>query len=139
MKEYDKKIAAQLDGINRLFLALKRECETYRVLESVSHISLKLNRLLTEMERFLEEQEGGEKREKVLELYFRVRAFLNIHDIMDENYVIYSELEADGRFKVKLFCINPAVNLQGCLEQGNGTVFFSATLLPIGIIKIFFR
>ena len=90
MKEYDKKIAAQLDGINRLFLALKRECETYRVLESVSHISLKLMRLLTEMERFLEEQEGGEKREKVLELYFRVRAFLNIHDIMDENYVIYS-------------------------------------------------
>lgn len=130
VKEYDKKIAAQLDGINRLFLALKRECETYRVLESVSHISLKLMRLLTEMERFLEEQEGGEKREKVLELYFRVRAFLNIHDIMDENYVIYSELEADGRFKVKLFCINPAVNLQGCLEQGNGTVFFSATLLP---------
>lgn len=135
VKEYDKKIADQLDGINRLFLALKRECETYRVLESVSHISLKLMRLLTEMERFLEEQEGGEKREKVLELYFRVRAFLNIHDIMDENYVIYSELEADGRFKVKLFCINPAVNLQGCLEQGNGTVFFSATLLPIRYYK----
>lgn len=135
VKEYDKKIAAQLDGINRLFLALKRECETYRVLESVSHISLKLMRLLTEMERFLEEQEGGETREKVLELYFRVRAFLNIHDIMDENYVIYSELEADGRFKVKLFCINPAVNLQGCLEQGNGTVFFSATLLPIRYYK----
>ena len=135
VKEYDKKIAAQLDGINRLFLALKRECETYRVLESVSHISLKLMRLLTEMERFLEEQEGGEKREKVLELYFRVRAFLNIHYIMDENYVIYSELEADGRFKVKLFCINPAVNLQGCLEQGNGTVFFSATLLPIRYYK----
>ena len=135
VKECDKKIAAQLDGINRLFLALKRECETYRVLESVSHISLKLMRLLTEMERFLEEQEGGEKREKVLELYFRVRAFLNIHDIMDENYVIYSELEADGRFKVKLFCINPAVNLQGCLEQGNGTVFFSATLLPIRYYK----
>lgn len=135
VKEYDKKIAAQLDGINRLFLALKRECETYRVLESVSHISLKLMRLLTEMERFLEEQEGGETREKVLELYFRVRAFLNIHDIMDENYIIYSELEADGRFKVKLFCINPAVNLQGCLEQGNGTVFFSATLLPIRYYK----
>lgn len=135
VKGYDKKIAAQLDGINRLFLALKRECETYRVLESVSHISLRLMRLLTEMERFLEEQEGGEIREKILELYFQVRAFLNIHDIMDENYVIYSELEADGRFKVKLFCINPAANLQAFLEQGNGTVFFSATLLPIRYYK----
>ncbi len=87
------------------------------------------------MERFLEEREGGEEREKVLELYFQVRAFLYIHDIMDENYVIYSELEADGRFKVKLFCINPAVNLQNYLEQGNGTIFFSATLLPVRYYK----
>ena len=135
VRETDKKLAALLDGINRLFLALKRECETYRVLESVSHISLKLLHLLTEMERFLEEREGGEEREKVLELYFQVRAFLYIHDIMDENYVIYSELEADGRFKVKLFCINPAVNLQNYLEQGNGTIFFSATLLPVRYYK----
>lgn len=135
VKEEDKKLAAQLDGVNRLFLSLKRECETYRVMESVSHIALKLLHLLTEMERFLEEQEAGEKREKVLELYFQVRAFLYIHDIMDENYVIYSELETDGRFKVKLFCINPAVNLQNYLAQGNGTVFFSATLLPIRYYK----
>lgn len=135
IKGSDKKMAALLDGTNRLFLALKKECENYRELESVSHISLKLMQLLTEMERFLEEQETGEKREKVLELYFQVRSFLNIYDILDENYVIYSELEEDGRFKVKLFCINPAVNLQNCLEQGNGTVFFSATLLPIRYYK----
>lgn len=131
----DRKLASLLDGVNRLFLALKRECESYRVLESVSHISLKLMHLLTEMERFLEEGESAEEREKVLDLYFQVRAFLNIHDIMDENYVIYSELEEDGRFKLKLFCINPAVNLQSCLEQGNGTIFFSATLLPIRYYK----
>ncbi len=135
VKNIDKKLASLLDGVNRLFLALKRECESYRVLESVSHISLKLMRLLTEMERFLEEQEAGEMREKVLELYFQIRAFLNINDIVDENYVIYSELEADGRFKLKLFCINPASNLQHYLEQGNGTVFFSATLLPVRYYK----
>ena len=27
-------------------------------------------------------------------------------------YVIYSEYQQDGRFMVKLFCVNPAVNLQ---------------------------
>ena len=48
---------------------------------------------------------------------------------------IYSELERDGRFKVKLFCVNPAANLQNYLEQGNSTIFFSATLLPIRYYK----
>ena len=36
---------------------------------------------------------------------------------------------------VKLFCVNPAVNLQAYLEYGIGTVFFSATLLPVRYYK----
>ena len=135
VKQMDSRLAKRLEETNRLMLELKRECEDYRVLESVSHLALKLMNLLTEMERFLEEYREGEKRELVLDLYFQVRDFLNIHDILDENYVIYSELERDGRFKVKLFCVNPAANLQNYLEQGNGTIFFSATLLPIRYYK----
>lgn len=135
VKQMDSRLAKRLEETNRLMLELKRECEDYRVVESVSHLALKLMNLLTEMERFLEEYREGEKRELVLDLYFQVRDFLNIHDILDENYVIYSELERDGRFKVKLFCVNPAANLQNYLEQGNSTIFFSATLLPIRYYK----
>lgn len=135
VKQMDSRLAKRLEETNRLMLELKRECEDYRVLESVSHLALKLMNLLTEMERFQEEYREGEKRELVLDLYFQVRDFLNIHDILDENYVIYSELERDGRFKVKLFCVNPAANLQNYLEQGNSTIFFSATLLPIRYYK----
>src|SRR5699024_8163722 len=122
-KPLARKLAARLDAANRMFLELKKECESCEVLESVSHLSVKLMNLLTEMEKFLEEFREGNVRESVLDLYFQVRDFLNIYDILDENYVIYSELEEDGRFKVKLYCINPAVNLQNYLEQGNSTVF----------------
>ncbi len=87
------------------------------------------------MERFFEKSSESDKRDQVLELYFKVREFLNIHDILDENYVIYSEYQQDGRFMVKLFCVNPAVNLQAYLEYGIGTVFFSATLLPVRYYK----
>ena len=51
----DKKLAERLSECNRLLLTLKRECENYRMLESVSHIALKLMNLMGEMERFLEE------------------------------------------------------------------------------------
>ena len=128
-------LSKKADEVNRQFLLLKRECEEYRVLESVSHLAIKLMNLLAEMERFFEKSSESDKRDQVLELYFKVREFLNIHDILDENYVIYSEYQQDGRFMVKLFCVNPAVNLQAYLEYGIGTVFFSATLLPVRYYK----
>ena len=135
VKYLDGKLARRLGDVNKLFLELKRECENYQILSSVSHIVLKLMNLLTEMERFMEEPSDDETRENVLSLYFQVRSFVNIYDILDENYVIYSELEENGRFKIKLFCVNPAVNLQDYLDYGSGTVFFSATLLPIHYYK----
>lgn len=128
-------LASKLESVNRLFLALKRECEDYTILDSVSHIALKLMNLLSEMENFLERLSDDGKREQVMDLYFQIRSFVNIHDIMDENYVVYCELEKTGRFVIKLFCVNPAVNLQSYLEYGVSTVFFSATLLPIHYYK----
>ena len=131
IKRDDRKLSEQLSEVNRQFLALKRECETYRLLDSVSHVAMKLLGVLGSMEDYLEEHIEGEKREQVLDLYFKIRFFLDVYDLVDENYVIYSELGEDDRFFVKLFCINPAENLKSCLAYGNSTVFFSATLLPI--------
>ena len=49
IKLSEPRLARKLDEVNKMFLALKRECETYRVLDSVSHIALKLMNLLTVM------------------------------------------------------------------------------------------
>lgn len=135
VKAEDPKLAKGLSECNQQFLELKRECEHYQILKSVSHIALKLMNVLSKLEDYLEECKDAEKKKRVLDFYFVVRSFLNIHDIMDENYVIFSEMMEDGRFQIKLFCVNPAVNLQNYLEQGNSTIFFSATLLPVHYYK----
>lgn len=135
VKVEDPKLAKGLSECNQQFLELKRECEHYQILKSVSHIALKLMNVLSKLEDYLEECKDAEKKKRVLDFYFAVRSFLNIHDIMDENYVIFSEMMEDGRFQIKLFCVNPAVNLQNYLEQGNSTIFFSATLLPVHYYK----
>ena len=135
VKAEDPKLAKRLSECNQQFLELKRECEHYQILKSVSHIALKLMNVLSKLEDYLEECKDAEKKKRVLDFYFAVRSFLNIHDIMDENYVIFSEMMEDGRFQIKLFCGNPAVNLQNYLEQGNSTIFFSATLLPVHYYK----
>ena len=135
VKAEDPKLAKRLSECNQQFLELKRECEHYQILKSVSHIALKLMNVLSKLEDYLEECKDAEKKKRVLDFYFAVRSFLNIHDMMDENYVIFSEMMEDGRFQIKLFCVNPAVNLQNYLEQGNSTIFFSATLLPVHYYK----
>ena len=44
----DEKLTERLEDCNRGLLAMKRECEEYKVLNSVSHIYLKLLNLMTE-------------------------------------------------------------------------------------------
>ena len=135
VKGIDRKLTRKLEICNQQFLVLKRACETYREYTSVGHIAVSLMNLMSELERFLEETEAEEVREQILEFYFHVRAFLNIYDILDEHYVIYTELGEDDSFLLKLFCVNPAVNLQEYLSRGNSTIFFSATMLPIRYYK----
>ena len=138
MKDRDKKLVKGLESVNKLMLEMKRECENYRLVESVSPFVVKLMNLLTQMERYLEEERNAgnaEQPDAFMELFFQVRQFLEIHELLDENYIQYTELEGSGRFKVKLFCVNPAQNLNHYLSQGNSTIFFSATLLPIDYYK----
>lgn len=135
VKNQDLKLERRLSSCNKLLLELKRECEKYKLHSGIGHFSLKLMNLMVEMERYLEETVDMDARKQILELYFHVRAFLNIYDRLDEHYVIYTELEKNGNFKLKLFCVNPAVNIQECIDCGNSTVFFSATLLPISYYK----
>lgn len=127
------KLTRQLEGCNQMLLEMKRECQTYKEYNSISHFALKLLNVMNGLQKLLEEKEQVD--EEVLEFYFHVRNFLNIYEEVDENYVIYTELEEGGDFKLKLFCVNPAVKLQKFLSQGNSTVFFSATLLPIRYYK----
>lgn len=129
------RFAKRLEACNKILLAMKKECENYKVLDNISHFGIQLMNVLSETDRYLEECVDKEVRENVLDFYFQVRSFLNIYDGLDENYVIYTEYQENGRFVLKLFCVNPAANLQKCLDKGNSAVFFSATLLPIQYYK----
>ncbi len=125
VKTEDAKLTKALSGCNEQLLILKRECPGHVLYSSVSHLVIRLMNVMSEVERFLEECRKEEIREQVLDLYFEIRDFLSIHEKLDENYMIYTELTEDGGFYVRLFCVNPAVNLSEYLNYGVCTVFFS--------------
>lgn len=133
VKVFYPKLARHLEGCNKILLEYKRECENYETHQNISAFILKLMNVLTSMEKILEEEQQTD--DEFLEFYFHVRSFLKVYDELDENYVVYTEMENSGEFKIKLFCVNPAANLERYLSQGNSTIFFSATLLPINYYK----
>ncbi|MEG1575555.1 MAG: ATP-dependent DNA helicase [Clostridium sp.] len=131
IKSRSKTLTTQLERLNKALLEMKRECETCLILDDAVHLVLILDPLFSTFEKFMDEYKEFENREQVLDFYFAVRKFLSIYERVDEHYRIYAEFLDNGDFCVKLLCVNPIINIKECLEQGNSTVFFSATMLPI--------
>lgn len=135
VKPHSQKLARALERVNKQLLELKKECENIQILNNPGALVLALLTAQGEMDRLLEEPPGEEIIEEILDFYFRVRDFLNIAELVDENYVVYTENGDDGNFRMKLFCVNPAANLSAYLKKGVSTVFFSATLLPMSYYR----
>ena len=127
VKEHSAKLYKILKKCNRLMLEYKRECDECTVMENIAGLSLQLL-------NFLEKEHEEKVQKAVLEFSFSVRHFLNMYDIADENYVIYSHYDEEQRFLITLYCVNPKKNLQECLNKGRGIFFrdvFATAVLPL--------
>lgn len=139
---FNTKLGKLLAGCNKELLEIKKLCDNekgYVIVPDIDTLYLKLLRLYAHMESFMEESReiGALKphKDEILDFYFQINQFLNIYDLMDESYEIYGEQISSTSFMLKLYCIHPASNLTECIEKGNSTIFFSATMLPINYYK----
>ena len=131
VKPYSQKLWKKLGKVKKQMEELRQNCGEWKVEENAGVLPISLLSVQGELDQFLEESPAQEVVDGILDFYFEVRDFLNISEMVDDNYVVYTAFDENGRFYMKLFCVNPAENLQKCLDKGNSTVFFSATLLPL--------
>ena len=134
---YADKMVYQFKRCIQELLLLKRECSQYCIVNNLDAFVQYLIQLQGGMDDYLSEQEEVQLavREQLLEFYFEVNHFLYVYDLIDDNYVIYTQLCQDGSFFVKLLCVNPGQNLKNCMLRGRSTILFSATFLPIQYYK----
>lgn len=136
IKGKSKRMEKYLETCNAALLRLKRECESFQVWENVGDFVIPLMRLSAEYEEFLAETVlDAEAKEPVLDLFFAVRQFLSVYELMGEEYRIYTDYTEEGDFRLKLLCMEPAKQLKERMDKGRGAVLFSATLLPINYYK----
>ena len=130
------KLARGLDKANRQMQELEKNLletgNTWQVLDNPGVLPVTFLSIAGELEEILEERELEEDlRKEILEFYFLVRNFLNISELVDENYVVYTERCGEDDLRMRLFCVNPAGNLGEYLKKGKSAIFFSATLFPM--------
>lgn len=131
VKPYSQKLWKKLGKVKKQMEELRQNCGEWKVQENAGVLPISFLSVQGELDQLLEESPAQEVVDGILDFYFEVRDFLNISELVDDNYVVYTAFDENGRFYMKLFCVNPAENLQKCLDKGNSTVFFSATLLPL--------
>lgn len=137
VKNKDSGLEKRLEVCNGDMLKWKRECDSYKVLENISDFVMHLMRLMTVYEEFLTDKLDtvNEGKDEILNLYMKIRHFLNMYEIYTDKYITYIDYKEEGDFFVKLLNMDPSDNLLKCLDKGRCAVFFSATLLPIQYYK----
>ena len=136
IRKHFPKLARALDKASRQMLELEEDLKAsqnpYQVLSNPGVLPVTFLTISGELEEILEEKNLEEElRKEILEFYFVVRDFLNVSELVDENYVVYTECFGENDFRLRLFCVNPAANLSEYLRKGRSAVFFSATLFPM--------
>ena len=147
-KDDAPEISKRANTVNSHLLKLKRECENVTFEPDIGDFTKSLLRLYSAMEKVLQDKEktakkgkerhiklSEEVKEQLLEYYFEIFNFLDIYERVDDNYTIYCSFYGDGEFYLRLFCVNPRVNLKECMESSVASILFSATLLPIQYYK----
>lgn len=135
IRDFAPSLEKQLEKCNKELLLLKRECDKMQVVEYIDPFVHALTTLASTMDKYLDEYDDSAVRHEILDFYFEITHFLDIYERIDDKYVMYTQLEGDGKFILKLLCVDPSVNLRECMTRGRSSILFSATLLPIQYYK----
>ena len=94
----------------------------------------KLEDFLQRSEKWLAQNKPTEFRERLLEFFFEVLRFVKIAEGFDASYAMIQETTGD-ELTVRLYCIDPADQLQEAWKRCGSAVLFSATLTPAGYFQ----
>ncbi len=96
-----------------------------------------LRGFLFNTERWLSRNIKTAFRESLLDLYFAISGFVRVADQYDECYTTcYEKIGKD--LKLKLFCVDPSVQLEKVMSRCQTAIFFSATITPVDYFKQIF-
>lgn len=134
-KGKNKSLYKVADEINTHFISIRKKCEEessgYIVnKETPDELVLMLKEFADACEGYFEIERNREMMEKVRDIYFDVLNFIRTSESYHDGYITFV-IKRGNDVEVKLFCLDPAKNLEEGFKRGKSAILFSATLNPI--------
>ena len=132
----DKKLKNSLSKITEDFYKLETIAKNnpyYFTNEYIEILDKDLISLSKKMEKFLVEKTDHPSYDLVLDLYFEINKYLKISDYFTDgfyNVISYDKESMERTFEIK--CIDPREVLKNKYKLARSSIFFSATLSPMG-------
>jgi DNA excision repair protein ERCC-2 len=123
----------QLGKVNTALAAARRRCREAggQLVEAappqalIEHLII----FLRSTERWLMKNIKASFREELLTLFFDCMRFVRVAETYDRHYATLLE-SLNGNFKIKLYCLDPSLQLKEAWSRCCAAVLFSATLTP---------
>ena len=133
-------LAKALDAINSYLLDLSKRCEdegdgqSWLSRESPEDLLYLLERLRAILEPILSRNRPTPYHQDLLECFYNAVGFLRVAEAFDERYVTCAE--RSGRdLRLRLYCLDPSIQIREALKRGKTAAFFSATLTPLDYFR----
>ena len=134
LQKNDKSISKALDGINKMFLNVRKKCDEKGIYvhdDEISDVYEQVKKRAAVFEKWLSENHQAEFYDDILELYFDIIGYMRISELYDHGYSFYMVEGDKPSTVVKLFNVNPSSQLKRFIDNSKATIFFSATLSPL--------
>lgn len=134
-KDLDQRLFDYFDKLNKCFLDYRKDMKEKDVLtEAVKEQPLLLETylrgVLYRTEKIFKLHRNWEHMDILLEFYFLTYDFIKKYEMYGPNYVTLYEKDSKD-LRIKLFCVDPRPNLISIIDELQGVVYFSATLMPM--------
>ena len=134
VEKSDKAVSKALEGINKMFLEVRKRCDEKGIFvhqDEVSDVYEQLKKRAPVIEKWLTENHLSDAFDQILDLYFDILGYMRISELYDGGYVFYIINGNDTDTLIKLYSINPSLQLKRFLDNSRATIFFSATISPL--------
>ena len=131
-KKLKKSLGKIIDDFYKLE-AIAKKNPYYFTDEYIDILDKDLISLSKRMEKFLVEKTDHSAYDQVLDLYFEINKYLKISDYFTEgfyNVISYDKESMERTFEIK--CVDPREVLKNKYSLSRSSIFFSATLSPMG-------
>lgn len=97
--------------------------------EPMEELYQRVNTLINECDSYFQNEQELPDHKEINDLYFQLIDFRRVFEYYDENFITWYHLEED-HCHVRIYCMNPANQIQERLSYGESVIYFSATLSP---------